>query len=111
MTKLKKRITEEQLETLLNSKATAIAKLVAETSQKGKWTLLATLRGEYSIKTTAKQYCPKGQDKIKDPHYEFAVRLKEKALDELLGKPKWAMEIAKKLLKGIAGRIEMITWY
>ena len=101
-----------QLEELLNDNIDKITTLIGNTSKKGNWTLSTTLYGEYAIETPKEQYCPKGQDKIRHPHYEFSVTLKKEELDEFLAKnPKWQKIICKKLLTGISHEIDIGTWY
>jgi hypothetical protein len=107
-----KRMDKYQLEELLNMNVAKITQLIGEASKKGNWTLSATLYGEYAIETPKEQYCPKGQDKIRHPHYEFSVSLKKDALKELLSKnPKWPKSICKQLLMGISHEIDIGTWY
>ena len=108
---LKETMDKDKLEEVLKLNAVQITKLIASTAKKGRWTLLATLRGEYAIKTVEDQYCPKGQDKIKNPHYKFSLTLKKKALDDLLVNSKWPGVDCKKLLTGIAEEIGRVSWY
>ena len=50
----KKLMDKYDLEELLKSNSTKIEKLIVDASEKtkGNWTLIATLRGEYAIKTS-----------------------------------------------------------
>ena len=107
----KKPMDKDKLEEVLKLNAAEITKLIASTAKKGRWTLLATLRGEYAIKTVEDQYCPKGQDEIKNPHYKFSLTLKKKALDELLVNSKWSKVVCRKLLTGITEEIDRVSWY
>ncbi|MFK8040603.1 MAG: hypothetical protein AB8B67_04665 [Rickettsiaceae bacterium] len=111
--KTKKLMDKYDLEELLKSNSSKIEKLIADESKKAKGnsTLIATLRGEYAIKTSKDQYCSKGQDQIKNAHYEFSVILKQKELEKLLEKAKWQKAVCKKLLAGISHEIEIGSWY
>ena len=70
-----------ELEELHNLNVVKITQLIGGVAKKGNWTLTATLYGEYAIATPKEQYCPKGQDKIRHPHYEFSISLKKDALN------------------------------
>lgn len=109
----KKLMDKYDLEELLKSNSSKIEKLIADATEKakGNWTLIATLRGEYAIKTSKDQYCPKGQDQIKNVHYEFSVIFKQKDLEKLLANSKWQKAVCKKLLAGISNEIEIGSWY
>lgn len=108
---LKEIMEKDKLKEVLKINAAEITKLIVDTPKKGRWTLLATLRGEYAIQTTEDQYCPKGQYEIKNPHYKFSLTLKKKDLDKLLVNSKWARVVYKKLLTGIAEEIDRVCWY
>jgi hypothetical protein len=108
---LKEIMDKDRLKEVLKINAAEITKLIVDAPKKGRWTLLATLRGEYAIKTVEDQYCPKGQDKIKNSHYKFSLTLNKKDLDELLANSKWPKVICKKLLTGIAEEIDRVSWY
>lgn len=107
----KKLMEKEKLEEVLKLNTVKITKLIADIPKKGRWTLLATLYGQYAIQTVEDQYFPEGQNEIQNPHYKFSLKLKKKDLDKLLVNSKWPRVVCKKLLTGIAAEIDRVSWY
>ncbi len=101
----------DDLKKFLKLNTNKITKIIAGTSTKNTWSLLVTLRNEYAIKTPKKQYCPKGQDEILNPHYEFAFKPKTAALKTLLENPEWPQVVYKKLVIGIKSELDKTSWY
>jgi len=106
-----KRIDPDNIKDFLKLREKEIIKIIANIPKKGTWTLLITVREEFAIKTTKNQFCPKGQDEIKNPHYEFCYKPQKVDLEKLLETSEWPKEVYKKLVAGIKEEIDKGSWY
>ena len=106
-----KRIDPDNIKDFLILRGREIIKIIANIPKKGTWTLLITVREEFAIKTVRDQFCPKGQEDIKNPHYEFTYKPQKANLEKLLENSEWPKEVYKKLVAGIKVEIDKGSWY